>query len=90
MNPPPLLLLSPPHNNNTPRAPCLLSLPLQDDCVHWYTDFRKAAVKSCDENNCLDSVCTPDDSGMPCIKGLTCVVQDDFWAQCIGEKRTVT
>ena len=36
-------------------------------------------------NNCLNCVCTPDDSGMPCINGFTCVVQDEFWSQCIGE-----
>ena len=53
--------------------------------MHWFEDFRAVAVETCNMNNCLNCVCTPDDSGMPCINGFTCVVQDEFWSQCIGE-----
>ena len=57
----------------------------QDTCVVWSTSLRAAAVHVCDEN-CLNTRCTVDDSGMECVGGFTCVVQaDGGWSQCIGE-----
>ena len=47
------------------------------------------AVKDC-QLNCPNQLCTLDDSGMPCIAPYTCVVQDDQWAQCIGEAAVST
>lgn len=55
----------------------------QNDCVHWATTLRAAAVHVCGEN-CLNCRCTVDDIGMECVDGFTCVVQDDGgWSQCV-------
>lgn len=43
-----------------------------------------AAVEACDMN-CLNTMCTMDDSGMPCVDPYQCVEQaDGNWAQCVG------
>lgn len=58
----------------------------QNTCVVWSTPLRASAVHVCDEN-CLNTMCTVDDSGMECVDGYTCVVQaDGGWSQCIGKR----
>jgi hypothetical protein len=55
----------------------------QQDCVYYDTSLRTAAVETCDLN-CLNTLCTTDDSGMPCVDDYTCVEQSDGnWAQCV-------